>query len=157
MITAPSEGWIVVRSRVSLAGRVTGTGGDIAGGGVLNLTAAKDAVAHRATSPTPDKSHRYDARIRPDGFYFFLDLPSGDYVLGGRDEHGNEIEAKRVSIPPAAGSGPLNIVGADLIVATKSGAHRLPAEASAPAGHAGVGAVPRADARRPPMHRRKRR
>jgi hypothetical protein len=134
MTTPTPDGWIVMRSRVSLAGRVTGADGDVASGGVLNLTAATGGDGHGAASPTPDRTRRYDARIRADGFYFFLDLPAGDYVLDGRDERGNEIEAKRVSIPPPTGSGPLNIVSADLSVAAKSGAV-LQADSPAPRTH----------------------
>jgi len=152
MTTPTPDGWIVMRSRVSLAGRVTGADGDVASGGVLNLTAATGGDGHGAASPKPDRTRRYDARIRADGFYFFVDLPAGDYALVGRDERGNEIEAKRVSIPPPAGSGPLNIVSVDLSVAAKSGAHRPPT----PSGHAAAGAVQRADAPAP-LHRRTRR
>ena len=156
MMTARSDGWIVTRSRVSLAGRVTGTDGDITSGGVLNLTAAAGGDGHRAASRTPDRTRRYDARIRADGFYFFVDLPAGDYVLDGRDERGLEIEAKRVSIPPPAASGPLNIVSVDLSVAANPARISHP-EAPAPAGQGGAGAVPRAEPPVPRAHKRIRR
>jgi hypothetical protein len=135
MTTVDSEGWIIMRSRVSLAGRVKGAGGGIASGGVLSLTAAKEADRRNATSSSHDIRRRYDTRIRPDGFYFFLDLPAGDYVLDGQDEGGNEIEAKPVSIPPTDGSGPLHVVGVDLSASTRSGTDE-PAEAKASAGPA---------------------
>jgi hypothetical protein len=118
MTTPTPDGWIVMRSRVSLAGRVTGADGDVASGGVLNLTAATGGDGHGAASPTPDRTRRYDARIRADGFYFFLDLPAGDYVLAGEDEGGNEIEPKEVSIPRVDASGPPLIVSVDLSAET---------------------------------------
>jgi hypothetical protein len=118
MTTSTPDGWIVMRSRVSLAGRVIGADGEIASGGLLSLTAAKDADWQSA-SPMP---HRYDAPIRPDGFYFFLDVPPGDYVLNGEDEGGNEIEQKQVSIPRVDASGPPDIVAVDLSAASKSDA-----------------------------------
>jgi hypothetical protein len=132
MPTVEPDGWIIMRSRVSLAGRVMGAGGGIASGGVLSLTVAKEADRRNATSSSHDSRRRYDTRIRSDGFYFFLDLPAGDYVLDGQDEGGNEIEAKPVSIPPPDGSGPLHVVGVDLTASTRSGADE-PAEAKAPA------------------------
>jgi len=156
MMTARSDGWIVTRSRVSLAGRVTATDGDVTSGGVVNLTAATGGDGHQAASPTPDRTRRYDARIRADGFYFFVDLPAGDYVLDGRDERGNEIEAKRVSIPPPTGSGPLNIVNADLTWRQNPARISHP-EAPAPAGQGGAGAVPRAEPPVPRAHKRIRR
>jgi len=156
MMTARSDGWIVTRSRVSLAGRVTATDGDVTSGGVVNLTAATGGDGHQAASPTPDRTRRYDARIRADGFYFFVDLPAGDYVLDGRDERGLEIEAKRVSIPPPTGSGPLNIVSADLSVAANPARISHP-EAPAPAGQGGAGAVLQANSPAPPTHKRTRR
>jgi len=134
MTTAESDGWIVMRSRVSLAGRVTAVGGDIATGGVLTLTTAQGADRHKATSPPHDIRRRYDTHIRPDGFYFFLDLPAGDYVLNGQDERGSEIEAKQVSIPPAEGSGPLDVVDVDLSASTRSDADEAKPEAKASAG-----------------------
>jgi hypothetical protein len=150
MTTSTPDGWIVMRSRVSLAGRVTGVDEEFASGGVLNLTAGTggDGDGHGAASARPDRTRRYDARIRADGFYFFVDLPAGDYVLDGRDERGNEIEERRVSIPPAAASGPLNIVSADLSVAAKSGADQPPGSAAA---------VPQANSPAPRSHKRARR
>jgi len=119
-----SDGWIVMRCRVSLAGRVTAAGGDMATGGVLSLTTAQGADRPKARSPSHDIRRRYDTRIRPDGFYFFLDLPAGDYVFFGQHEAANEIEAKQVSIPPAVGSGPLDVVEADLSASTISDADK---------------------------------
>jgi hypothetical protein len=119
MTIVDPEDWIVMRRRVSLAGRVTAATGDIAGGGALSLTAAQVAEGQDATSPPRTILRRYDTRIRHDGFFFFLDLPAGDYLLKGQDERGNELEAKQVSIPPAEGSGPLHIVTVDLSAVTK--------------------------------------
>jgi hypothetical protein len=134
MTTAKSDGWIVMRCRVSLAGRVTGADGGIATGGALSLTAADDGDRQKATSPPPDRPRRYDTHIRWDGFYFFLDLPAGDYVLNGQDESGNPIAAQRVSIVPADGSGPLDVIGADLSASTKSDPGERPPRAEASAG-----------------------
>jgi len=122
-MTAPTpDGWIVMRSRVSLAGRVTGADGEIASSGVLNLTASEGADRHNASSSPHRTPRRYDAHIRPDGFYFFLDLPAGDYLLNGEDEAGNKFEEKQVSIPHVDASAPPDIVAVDLSAASKSDA-----------------------------------
>jgi hypothetical protein len=131
--TAP-DGRVVIRSRVSLAGRVAGADGEIASGGVLNLTAARDAA----------RSRHYETRIRTDGFYFFLDLPAGDYVLEGVDQHGTRLEAKPVSIAPPRGSTLADIVSVNLTAVTPATSSRAPAEAPVPAGRAGAGRVTRA-------------
>jgi hypothetical protein len=119
MTTVEAGRWIVMRSRVSLAGRVTASAGSIASGGALRLTAALNIDGQNETSLPRAIRRRYDTRIRPDGFYFFVDLPAGEYLLDGRDERGNEIEAREVSIPTASGSGPLHVVTVDLRAVTK--------------------------------------
>jgi hypothetical protein len=129
LTTVEAEGWIVMRSRVSLAGRVTASGGGIASGRALRLTAAAAADERNAISSSRNIRPQYDTRIRPDGFHFFLDLPAGDYVLDGRDERSNEIEAREVSIPPAVGSRPLRVVTVDLSASAQSGADERPPEA----------------------------
>jgi len=133
MRTAAPDGWIVMRSRVSLAGRVTDAGGKVASGGVLNLTALRGPDQRNARLAPHAVARRYDTRIRGDGFYFFLDLPAGDYVLDGRDQRGNEIEAKRVSIPPLDSAGRLHIVDVDLSASPTANADDRPPEAKAPA------------------------
>lgn len=119
MTVEKSDRWIVVRSRVGLAGRVTVAGGDTASGGVLGLTAARGADRQTVAASSPDVPRHYDTRIRGDGFYFFLDLPGGDYVINGQDERGNEIEAQPVSILPADASGHPHVVILDLIASAK--------------------------------------
>jgi hypothetical protein len=126
MTTVEADRWIVMRNRVSLVGRVTAAGGAIANGGVISLAAAQAANGQGTTSPSRTIGRRYDTRVRPDGFYFFLDLPAGEYLLDGEDEHGNEIEAREVSIPHAVGSGPLQVVTVDLSASTKPGADAPP-------------------------------
>ena len=111
--------WIVMRNRVSLVGRVIAVDGAIATGGLVRLATAQAPNGRDTTSPSRAIGRRYDTRIRPDGFYFFLDLPAGEYLLDGRDERGNEIEAREVSIPTASGSGPLHVVTVDLSAVTK--------------------------------------
>lgn len=106
MTTEVGSGWVVLRRAVTLAGRVTGAEGRPAVGGTVSMTAAGTA-------------RRYQARIRTDGFYFFLDLPAGDYLLDGQDERGNVIEAKRVSIPTTSGAERPRLLGNDLIATAK--------------------------------------
>jgi len=131
--TAP-EGRVLIRSRVSLAGRVASADGEIANGGVLRLTAARDAAGSR----------HYETRIRTDGFYFFLDLPAGDYVLEGVDQHGTRLEAKPVSIAPPRPSTLTDIVSVNMTAATPATSSRPPTGAPAPAGRAGAGGATRA-------------
>jgi hypothetical protein len=103
MTNHDSNGWIVNRSRVRLAGRVTAADGTVATGGVLALTAGEGTSILR----------QFIARIRSDGFYFFLDLPAGKYLLNGHDQRGNKIETLHVSITAAKGRGS-DVVAVDL-------------------------------------------
>ena len=130
MTTVESDGWIVLRRRVSLAGRVLDAGGVAASGGELSATVSLPAAAAqqqqsarrgterpRAVAPAPanDFARRHDARIRNDGYYFFLDLPVGDYVIEGR-AHGHVIEASSVSIAPLAGAVNRPLPGTNLVI-----------------------------------------
>jgi hypothetical protein len=156
MTPAPSDGWTVMQSRVSLAGRVTGGDGDIATGGVLSLAAAAGAARGKAASPPPPPMpRRYEARIRPDGFYFFLDLPAGDYLLDGQDQRGNKITAQRVSIPAGGDPTPPDIVSVDLAAATPAQTSKPAADRPAPAGQADAGSVVKADHRSAARARRR--
>ena len=62
-----AERWIIVRHRVSLAGRVTLKGGANATGGVVTL----DAVSQVGGREGPRRSgaRRRETRIRRDGLY----------------------------------------------------------------------------------------
>jgi hypothetical protein len=109
--------WPRVHHRVSLTGRVGRDDGGFANGGTLSLTAGVDG----------DGPRRYEASIRNDGFYYFLDLPGGAYVLGGQDDHGNDIASQPVSIPATP---PVTV---DLTVAVKrTAANQLPQRRRAP-------------------------
>jgi hypothetical protein len=132
MTMIKSDGWIVMRSRVSLAGRVTAGDGGAASGGTLSLAAVQRADRGKAKSPPPAIVRQYDTSILGDGFYFFLDLPAGDYVLNGQDERGNELETQQVSIPPVDDASRLHVVGVDLSAAVKPGAGERPPEVKAP-------------------------
>ena len=133
MTMAETHDWLILRCRVSLAGRVTAGGGSVASGGVLRLTAMPAASRHHTRSRTHEVLRRYSTQIRSDGFYFFLDLPAGEYVLDGEDEQGDAIEAQRISIPAASSAGPAPVVSADLIVPPKSRADDRRREAKTPA------------------------
>jgi hypothetical protein len=109
MTTVSQDGWIVMRSRVSLAGRVTAAGGEPAKGGALSLTAVRGATRNDSMPPPSDVGRRYETRILGDGFYFFLDLPVGHYVLTGHDEDGSQIEGLQISIRPTDGPGPQEV------------------------------------------------
>ena len=116
-----SGNWIVNRSRVRLAGLVTAAGGGIASGGRLTLSGSQGNDQGKANSPPPAFQRRYDACIRDDGFYFFVDLPAGDYLLSGKDESGNEIEQQQVVVPPIAELGASVFVALDLRAKVDSG------------------------------------
>jgi hypothetical protein len=109
--------WVILRRRVSLAGRVTLADGSNADGGVVRVASAQAVKKRSVTGASAESPGQYETTISRDGFYFFLDLPSGDYLLSGRDEHGSDIEAKPVSIPPAKGAERAPVIGVDLVVA----------------------------------------
>jgi hypothetical protein len=96
-----SDRWIVVRHRVSLAGRVADADGGNASGGTLALTPAREGSRRSGVLSSLADARLRHACIRGDGLYYFLDLPEGNYVLSGQDECGNVIEARSVSISPA--------------------------------------------------------
>jgi hypothetical protein len=98
MTISETECGVVVRRRVSLAGRVTVPGGAIAIGGVVVLTPAL-GTKRRAVEPSSQHAgRRYETHIRGDGFYVFCDLPDGSYVLSGQDADGQAIEVQSVAI-----------------------------------------------------------
>ena len=59
MTMIKSDGWIVMRTRVSLAGRVTAGDGGTANGGTLSLTTARRADHGKAKSPSGSIVRRY--------------------------------------------------------------------------------------------------
>lgn len=118
MKTTDLDRWIVVRRRVSLAGRVSAAGGGMAGGGSLALTSAAASTERDGMGSVRGAVWWRDALVRRDSWYFFLDLPAGDYVLSGRDDRGDAIEAGPVSILPTMGLSKPQVVHLDLIAST---------------------------------------
>lgn len=109
-MTAPHTGpWAaVVRRRVSVGGRVSNTAGAPANGGQVALT------------PLPDDTgtaRRWEGAIRPDGLFFILDAPPGDYLLDGHDASGRAITAQPVSVAPFDAAPRKPLMGVQLVVA----------------------------------------
>ena len=115
-----SDGWIISRSQVTLAGRVIAADGGIASGGSLTVRALRGDGPGKAKSYPTARTPQFDAAIRGDGFYFFANLPAGHYVLEGQDERGNHIEPRHVTVP-AGQLGASDIVALDLTVAAGTG------------------------------------
>jgi hypothetical protein len=67
--------------------------------GGLQLMSAGANAASTDTENASDPPVR-STRIRPDGRYYFLDLPPGDYVLKGVDDRQRPVEARAVTIAP---------------------------------------------------------
>jgi hypothetical protein len=82
---------------VSLAGTVQAADGTPVRSGFVQLTWA-------SKSEPPWNSAR-QTRIRRDSWYFFLDLPPGEFVVSGSDEQAREIEKRSVKIAPPAEDG----------------------------------------------------
>jgi len=113
--------WIVLRRRVAIAGRVVDDAGVPADGGVLSMR------AQPATSPrrpgrrgadAPPMNHfvqLHETRVRGDGFYFFLDLPAGEYLIDGRDARDRAIEPRSISIAPVVGPAAKPLLGINLV------------------------------------------
>jgi hypothetical protein len=120
MTALASDGWIVRQLQVRLAGRVIAADGGIASGGRLTLRALQGGGPGKAKSYPAAFTRQFDTPIRADGFYFFANLPAGDYVLEGQDEHGNQIEPRHVTVPAKQVGAP-DIVALDLTVAARSG------------------------------------
>lgn len=111
-----AERGIIVRHRVSLAGRVTLKGGANATGGVVTLDAVPQVGGREG--PRRPGARRRETQIRRDGLYYFLDLPAGRYALGGQDERGHVIEAELVTISATEGSAKATPLSQDLVAST---------------------------------------
>lgn len=118
MTAATSAGWVVARSRVRLAGRIAGAETATTSGCVPTLAAVAGA-------------RRYQACMRPDGIYFFLDLPEGNYALSGRDHRGQAIGPHQVTVPAADAAGPAQIVVLDLKASAPSDVEEPPLDTPA--------------------------
>ena len=60
--------WEIVRRQVALCGRVVGSGGTPVGGRVVHVQSSRTRRSQ-------------DGRTKPDGIYFFMDLPGGEYIV----------------------------------------------------------------------------
>ena len=96
-----SDGWEIKRHCVALCGRVLnsdGTGAECATVTITDapkkFTARLRSVAERGTGGpyyvSPDA-----VRVRPDGIYFFLDLPEGEYAVAARGTYDHERAKSR--------------------------------------------------------------
>jgi hypothetical protein len=103
---------VTSRSRVSLGGRITpsrpGTASSCSL--VLSTAAPQRSVDHAAGRP---HERSYVARIRPDGLYYFQDVPPGRYRLVGRDDKDGHVE-RTVVLPPGEGGARPRVVELDL-------------------------------------------
>ena len=115
--------WIVIRRRVAIAGRVFNGAGVPVNGGQLSLQAQLPAKAPRRPArrgaDAPPRSRVYETRVRSDGFYFFLDIPAGEYLLDGQDAHGQSIELRSISVEPVIGPAVKPLLGIDLATRKK--------------------------------------
>lgn len=127
-MTPAPEGsrWTVLRRRVCLAGRVTAVDGSASRGGRLSLAAAAPlpggptVLPGSPVVPPPDgpavPARAWQAPIRPDGRYWFCDVPVGDYLVSGRDGRGRVVEARSVSVPAVdVREGRKPLLGVDLV------------------------------------------
>jgi hypothetical protein len=89
---------LISRYRVSLAGRILSVGPIAAGDYKLALTPLSFAAVTEHGSPQSE-ARQYIAFIRPDGQYYFQDVPAGSYVLNAQDQKGRRVE-QRVVLPP---------------------------------------------------------
>lgn len=114
--------WVVLRRRVALAGRVLRGKGEAGG----KAAAGENARGGVVTLSAP--AFDVETPIRSSGIYVFCDLAPGDYMIGGRDERGFAIEAKRVTIPLPDRHKKPTLLAFDLLVART----RAPATGGSP-------------------------
>jgi hypothetical protein len=81
-------GWEVRRHRVALCGQVLNADGTHATGAKVAITDGPRRFAAKLKSGaaareagTPHQIAPNVTRVRPDGIYFFLDLPEGEYTV----------------------------------------------------------------------------
>ena len=83
---------IVSRYRVGLVGRLTWEGVAAAAGCVLTLNAVPGKARAGAGTRRPVSKRVYNASVRPDGLYYFQNVPPGGYRLLGRDGKGRALD-----------------------------------------------------------------
>lgn len=109
MSELPASRWYAVRRRrVSLAGHLRRSDGEAAGGGQV-CGSSPDARSESASF------HR-EAVVRPDGLYFFLDLPAGTWLLSGLDSFGANLGLRSVDVPPPDRTRRPTMLAVDLVV-----------------------------------------
>lgn len=122
---ARSRPWSVrIRRQVTFGGRVLDPQGSPVTGGAVALTSLEPQTRGRCdASPgaVPSAGGQRCTAIRPDGRYFFLDLPPGQYTVDGQDRNGRPIHARVLSV---VALGPGGRLGFDLHLSATEGAAR---------------------------------
>jgi hypothetical protein len=130
--------WTVVRRRVSLAGHVARRDGSPVTRGVVQLRHEAAVQPHAggpqrvgsrgngradaaATATTPAQASAFEAQIRRDGLYFYLDVPAGRYVLAGHDQRGGRIESRAITVPVPDRTRMPPLLDVDLVVEDAEG------------------------------------
>lgn len=107
---APAPAPVPAAAAAPAAGRKTGR--KAAASGAPLLSGAAVVPPDEPAVPT----RAWETLIRPDGRYWFFDVPAGDYVLSGRDERGRVVEARPVALPTVdVRDGRKPLLGVDLV------------------------------------------
>ena len=89
--------WEIVRRQVALCGLVTNREGIplgtarvtiVRGPKAFNALVKGSTAAAQASGD--DQARRDVTETRPDGIYFFMDLPAGDYTVAAEDPHNHD-------------------------------------------------------------------
>ncbi|MBV8401233.1 MAG: hypothetical protein JOZ17_21275 [Acetobacteraceae bacterium] len=130
MITGQAAVSVVSRCRVSLAGHITYP--DVAGAGACALSLSA------ASGQGPVGGRTYQARIRPNGLYYFENVPPGSYRLAGRDGKGRTL-GRSVTLPPGERGEHPPVVELDLQFIEATPEHHPSTNAWAPPARRGRG------------------
>lgn len=114
----PLPWFSVRRRRVSLTGQLKRSDGTSAGAGQVwasppGALPEPTAAPWSAAEPPPFERK---AVVRPDGLYFFLDLPPGRWVLSGADRSGAKLEPRTVDVQPPVYTQKPTMLATDLFV-----------------------------------------
>jgi hypothetical protein len=108
VIVSAATAKTVARARVSLAGRVAPLGSPPPYRCTLTLT----TVTPDRGSARPD-GRTYTAFIRPDGLYYFQNVPPGSYRLTARDDKDRTV-VRDLALPPGVNGERPRVVEMDL-------------------------------------------
>lgn len=98
--------WQIICRQVAIGGRILDENDHAVAGAQVTITSMPNGFKHRLEGAAGAAGARWDnlkerpdrTQSRPDGVYFFLDLPEGSYTLNAIDPRTDRLAEKKVSV-----------------------------------------------------------